>query len=240
VSLKPLIKHSDNEIRGGAILRRLCIIFVSILICAFAVLQAGMPAFAEQSRSVKECLEHPEKCKNETLPDQEKGDSPVAQGQSPFSVWDFFKMILATIFILFLIYTLLKWMNSRSRFYQQRRGLVEHLGGTSLGTNRSVQLIKVGNRILVVGVGESIHLLKEIDDENEVKEILAEYNARLDQLIEPNQWLQKIGVWFKKEQRKEQNVESFRQLLSHQLQQLSQERKKALAELEKKGTTTDE
>jgi flagellar protein FliO/FliZ len=222
-------------------LRHFCKMLTVVFICTFAVLQAGMPAFAEQPKSVKDCLEHPEKCKNETVPVREQGDAAVAQSQSPFSVWDFLKMILVTIFILFLIYTLLKWMNSRSRFYQQRRGFVEHLGGTSLGTNRSVQLIKVGNRILVVGVGESIHLLKEIDDENEVKEILTEHNARLDQLIEPNQWVQKIWTLFKKEQRaNEQNVESFQQLLNNQLQQLSQERKKAFAELEKKGTKTDE
>ena len=45
--------------------------------------------------------------------------------------------------------------------------------GTTLGANRSVQLIKIGNQLLIVGVGENIQLLKEIDDEQEYEQIIS-------------------------------------------------------------------
>ena len=59
---------------------------------------------------------------------------------------------------------------------------MENLGGNALGANRSVQVIKVGNRLLIVGVGENIQLLKEIEDGQEYEQIISEYNNQINQM----------------------------------------------------------
>jgi flagellar protein FliO/FliZ len=202
--------------------------------------QTGFPVFAEQPKSVKECIEHPEQCEDQTTIKEKRTDNHIAQGQDPFSVWDVFKMIFATIFVVSLIYALLRLINQRTRFSSAKRGFIENLGGTSVGTNRSVQLIKVGNRILVIGVGESIQLLKEIDEDEEIKEILSEYNAKLNQMIEPNKWVQRLlsNIFQKKEDTKSQEL--FRDILTKQLQEVADKRNKILKDLEKKGTASDE
>ena len=76
-------------------------------------------------------------------------------------------MIFATVFVVGLLYFVLKFVNKNGRLFKSTQ-LIENLGGTALGANRSVQLIKVGNRLLIVGVGENIQLLKEIEDRTRI------------------------------------------------------------------------
>jgi flagellar protein FliO/FliZ len=211
---------------------------VTVLIYFIVLLasQTGVPVFAEQPKTVKECIEHPEQCKDQSIQtDGERTNDDIVKGQDPFSVWDVFKMILATIFVVVLIYALLRLINQRTRLSPTKRSFIENLGGTSVGPNRSVQLIKVGNRILVIGVADSIQLLTEIDEDEEIKEILTEYNARLTQMMEPRQWLKNL---LSKENAA--NAESFRNILTKQLQEIAVQRKKVLQDLEKKGTISDE
>src|SRR5690606_19664621 len=100
-------------------------------------------------------------------------------------------MFIALIFIIFLIYALAKFINKRTRTFHGTRSL-ESLGGISVGQNRSIQLIKVGKRLLVVGVSDSIHLLKEISDEKEIQQFIEEREASLQQediFTKSKQWL---------------------------------------------------
>ncbi|KFZ43330.1 flagella biosynthesis protein FliZ [Anoxybacillus flavithermus] len=196
-----------------------------IMLCAFVVLQAVSPAFAEQTNSVKECVEHPEKCQEQQT--DKATESEIVAQPSPITVWDFVKLIAATAFVVLLLYALLKWLNKQNRFYE-RKGLIQHLGGTSLGMNRTIQIVKVGRRVFVVGVGESIHLLKEITDEQEIEELLKQHEARLDSLLDKNVWKSLQSFLQRKT-----NEPRFRQLFDRELQQLAEKRKQAMRALEK-------
>ena len=106
--------------------------------------------------------------------------------------------------------------------------LIENLGGTTLGANRSVQLIKVGNRLLLVGVGENIQLLKEIENEQPCEQIILEYNNQINQVGSPNDIISKILKRVQgKENQKDEQKPPFQTLLKKQLDDLSKERKKA-------------
>ncbi|OIJ17846.1 hypothetical protein BKP45_20000 [Anaerobacillus alkalidiazotrophicus] len=99
----------------------------------------------------------------------------ILQDQSLFGM--FFQLFLALAVIIFMIYALIKFIGKRTQSYQNHRTL-QNIGGVPVGTNRSIQLIRVGERILVVGIGESIQLLKEIDNETEVKKIIEDYEIK--------------------------------------------------------------
>ncbi|MBR7552900.1 flagellar biosynthetic protein FliO [Allobacillus sp. GCM10007491] len=75
---------------------------------------------------------------------------------------DFLKMIVALVVVLGLIYFLLKFLQKRTRIYQQTRSL-ENFGGLSLGSNKSIQIVRVGNDYYLIGVGDNIQLLDKID-----------------------------------------------------------------------------
>ena len=68
----------------------------------------------------------------------------------------------------------------------------------TVGANRSVQLIKVGDRLLVVGVGENIQLLKEIEEGQEYDQIIMNYNQKLDEIAQPSDFITRIVTAYKR------------------------------------------
>jgi flagellar protein FliO/FliZ len=218
---------------------RIISLFFCIIITIAA--QTGFPVFAEQSPTVNECLQHPDLCEQQTDSHKSEVTSMQKEQGSPFSVWDVIKLIGATAFVLLLIYGLLKFLHHRGQLFSGKKGVIEHLGGTSVGTNRSVQLIKVGNRILVIGVGESIQLLREIDDEKEISEILALHNERLQQMLEPSKWRARLRDYLtEKRSQTSGGHEAFREMFLKEMQELSVKRKELLKQIKQKGTTSDE
>nr|WP_246238068.1 flagellar biosynthetic protein FliO [Alkalicoccus luteus] len=75
--------------------------------------------------------------------------------------------------VLGLLYFVLKLVNKKAKNFSSTRGLV-NAGGVGIGANKSVQLVKAGDRLLVLGVGDTVTLLKEITDEKEIEKLLAE------------------------------------------------------------------
>ncbi|HAQ06912.1 MAG TPA: flagellar biosynthesis protein FliZ, partial [Bacillus bacterium] len=132
---------------------------------------------------------------------------------------------------------LLRFINKKSMSYKSSQ-LVENLGGTSLGANRSIQIVKAGNRLLIVGVGENIQLLKEIDDSEEYSQIIQEYNNKIEQLVQPSD----IVTKFLKRANNDDGKDStnFSALLKTQLNEMTSGRKKLLEEIQKKGSDRNE
>ncbi|MCM3704185.1 MULTISPECIES: flagellar biosynthetic protein FliO [Cytobacillus] len=216
-----------------------------LLLFSIVVLGVQTQAQAEQlNNSVKECIKNPE-CGKQDL--KESKDLKSAEGQTHqdesgkigLTFWDFIKMILATGFMVGLLYALLKFINKKSKVYN-RSQLVENLGGTALGANRSIQLIKVGKRILVVGVGEDIQLLKEIDNSEEYSQIIEAHNDKLEQLIRPSDIVTKVMKRTQQTEKNKEGSQNFAALLGTQLDDMKRGRKKLFDELERKGQKKDE
>ncbi|MDF0725175.1 flagellar biosynthetic protein FliO [Cytobacillus sp. S13-E01] len=216
-------------------------IYSRIFILIFALLISFSSEISAQqtNKNVIEWIQQPEEQNDENnTPSREldQNESELTTSSNQFSAWEFIKMIFATIFIIALIYFVLKLINKKNRLFNKDK-YIENIGGTSLGTNRSIQLVKVGDRILVVGVGDSIQLLKEIDDSEEIKEILEEHNTRLDHLVQPRDLLTKL-VSHKKNKTKG-NADQFQSILKEQLTEISKGRKKMLDEFSKKGSSKE-
>lgn len=213
---------------------------IKVLLLLFVVLiGSNAEVYAEQVNSVKDCIEHPEKCNEKQLPSEQEADNKTVDESSAVGVtiWDFLKMIIATLFVIALLYFLLKFINKKSHGYKDSQ-LIQNIGGTSLGANRSVQMIKVGERVLVVGVGENIQLLKEIEDKEEARQIIQDYNNKIEQLISPSDIVTKVMKRTKSLdiQGKEKEDASFPSILKKQLDNITKERKKLFDEMEKKGS----
>ncbi|HEX7065303.1 MAG TPA: flagellar biosynthetic protein FliO [Bacillales bacterium] len=167
--------------------------------------------------------------KDQQKPSQEETPSVTTTSGT---VWMFVKVLLVLAVVIALIYLLLRFVNARTKSYSQGR-TVQNVGGVSVGSNRSVQLVKIGERVLVVGVGDSVSLLKEIDDAVEVTELLDE-NSHQD-VIDHSIW--KFRDWWKKSQASEDHggTNNFKSMLESRLKQMMQERKEAAKPLHKKG-----
>lgn len=183
-------------------------------------------------------IENKQKVKNE----QEVEKEPIVQADVlSVTAVDFIKMFIALGFVLFLVYFLLKFVTKHNRLFQQGQSIV-NLGGTSLGQSKSIQMIKVGNRVLVVGVGESISLLKEIEDEQESKELIEEFERKQEQIVEPKDLIQKVSNFLnqKKVNWSKGNDGTFSVSFKEQLEKLKNERTKQLADVKRKGLNKHE
>ena len=88
-------------------------------------------------------------------------------------------MILALLFVISLLYGLLRFVNSRNKTFQTNK-LIHNLGGIGVGQGKSLQLMQVGNSIFLVGIGEDITLLKEISDPVEIENLTKIYEEKVE------------------------------------------------------------
>jgi len=84
------------------------------------------------------------------------------------AVW----VIVALVIVIILIVLTLRFLASRTRAWGQNRSL-RSLGGIALGQNKSLQVIEVGGKVYLVGVGENVTLIDRIDDAEEAARLIA-------------------------------------------------------------------
>lgn len=126
--------------------------------------------FAEEpSGSVYDYLEN----KDDETTDIEKSEDGLIKEDNRVGITagDIIKTIFSLIFVVILLYLILRLLKKKTSSLPESN-LIQNLGGISVGPNKSIQMIKAGDSILIVGVGENIKLLKEITDSDEVSEML--------------------------------------------------------------------
>ncbi|MGM7635830.1 flagellar biosynthetic protein FliO [Bacillus sp. Hm123] len=200
-------------------------------------------AWAEPfNNNVKDCINNPEKCQPDV---DEKEQKPSSKGNENdqkvgLSIGEFIKMIGALVFVVALIYLLLRFVNQKSRSYQKTK-LIQHIGGTPLGGNRSVQIVKVGDRLLVLGVGEDIQLLKEISDQEEYERFLQQYSDQVDQMLQPQDIVSNVmKKWKPDRTNADEDQEKFKQVFEDKLSHMKLSREKAIRKMNSKENGQDE
>lgn len=126
-------------------------------------------------------------------------------------------LIFYTLLIVGLIYLLIRFLATRQRSLQTNQ-LVQVMGGGSVGQQKSVQLVKVGNQVLVVGIGDDVTLLKEIDDEVEKARLIEAMEEQSEFLKEKPKWLEKgLEIIRPKSTENQASTKSFHSLLQQSL-----------------------
>ncbi|MDY0405875.1 flagellar biosynthetic protein FliO [Virgibacillus sp. 179-BFC.A HS] len=128
-----------------------------------------------KDKNVEEWLEQ----NNDVRQDKSEKDENVQQekiseaASSPSLMFSFVKVIIVLGIILLLIYFAAKFLQKRNRLFHQVKAM-ENLGGISVGNQKSIQIIRVGEKLYMLGVGENVEMLKEITDEQTKNAILQE------------------------------------------------------------------
>ncbi|WP_159462057.1 flagellar biosynthetic protein FliO [Salirhabdus sp. Marseille-P4669] len=141
-------------------------------------------------------------------------------------LFDLIKMFFMLGIVLGLIYFLLKFLQKRNKMFQQVRAM-ENLGGISLGSNKSIQMVKIGSKVYVIGVGNDVNMLTEIDDPKFIEELEnkeqnpSQLNASFQSLFQ--QLRNNKGKQPNKQN--ESTIHSFKQLFNDELKTMKQERK---------------
>lgn len=199
-----------------------------------ANIYANTPKPSKECNTVAECYETEE---NQEQPgnDNQREVQPETPKTNVSSVGTTIKVLFALVFVVVLLILVLKLLHKRTQVVQQGKG-IQTLGGAMLGNQRSVQLVKVGNRILVVGVGDNVELIKEIEDQDEIDKLLQSNEGS----ISGTHLNQGIFGWLNtlKDNKKNSGQSDFRNILDRQLNDSKQKRNSILDSL-KKGHDND-
>ena len=197
------------------------------------------------------CMENKDNCTEDGTPIDEKkeeeNENPITEENDDkntsvgLSAWDYIKTLFALVFVVGLLFALLKFVNRKNRMYDKNR-FMKNMGGLSLGQHKSVQLVAVGNSYYLIGVGEDIQLLKEITDPDEISALMEHYDevdaSSTTGLLE--QILMKIQKKKKDANQSENHTTDFSNIFNTRLEEIKEERKRHLNQLTERERNHDE
>lgn len=175
--------------------------------------------------TVQECMKNPDKCADKEEKDNKEKESQKVAKTSSTTV-DFLKAIVAFAVVIALLYFVMKFINSRNSKYQHNQ-MIQNLGGITLGAQKSVQLLQMGNRLYLVGVGENIQLLKEITDPVEIEALQKMYEDKQILAAAPVKFAE-VFSRFKKDKPTQENDTSFNVLFQEKINKINAERQEEI------------
>ena len=170
------------------------------------------------------------------------GDLPADKSDVGSSAGDYIKTLFALLFVLGLLFGLLKFVNRKNRLYDKTR-LMKNMGGISLGQHKSIQLVVIGESYYVIGVGEDIRLLKEITDPDEIDKLVEFYEG--DNAETTTGMLNRILAKVTGKSKSDSNVRTeespeFSNIFQSRLEEMKEERKRHISRLTEKERNRDE
>jgi flagellar protein FliO/FliZ len=106
--------------------------------------------------------------------------SPKAvDSQSPSIFPLFIKFIVSFIIVIGLLIMLLRFLQKRGNLVQSN-GPIVSIGGHSLGNNRSLQVLLIGQTLYIIGVGETVTLLRTISQGEEYQSLFESYESQAE------------------------------------------------------------
>ena len=200
-------------------------------IIALFTICLGSAGFVQAAPSATECLENPQLdgCPSSNSAEDSEapsGDTPPQLEEAEGSLlWNIVKLVFVLLLVLALIYGLLKFFNSRNKVFNQNRTM-ENLGGMNLAPNRSIQAVRIGEQVFILGVGDSVEIITEISDPSTKAALIQkDKHQGMEQAFRLDKWL---GKW-KKDKGKEENTSTlqFQHLFEKQLKDMKEKRENA-------------
>ncbi|NRD79412.1 flagellar biosynthetic protein FliO [Bacillus sp. BRMEA1] len=100
--------------------------------------------------------------------------APVTDQQSSSILPLFFKFIVCFVLVVGLLLLVLRFLSKRNRLLPSS-GPILTLGGHSLGNNKSLQIMLIGQTIYIIGVGDSINLIRTVSQGEEYQHLLESF-----------------------------------------------------------------
>lgn len=188
-------------------------------------------------RYVVDCVEGKDCDELEQQPLLHEQSPPLTEAKSAPTLGTYVRVVLAFAFVVGLLYVLAKFVNQKRHGFSDAK-LMRNLGGVSVGQQKSIQLISIGGRYYIIGVGEDVRLLKEIETEEEIATIRSyvereqTYEESAGSLAILERWKQ-LGQRKKKAEPPPFRDEPFDLLFQQELQKVQKERKEKMEEMMK-------
>ncbi|WP_342512593.1 flagellar biosynthetic protein FliO [Sporosarcina sp. FSL K6-1522] len=230
--------------KSSIVLKGLSVLLLFLLFSSYSSQAVGYAA-ADENISVLDCLENEKEndkdCKKskDTKEEVPEADDTTDKTAVSLTAWDYIKTLLALLFVVGLLVGLLKFINRKNRLYDKNR-FMKNMGGISLGQQKSIQLVVIGDAYYLIGVGDEVRLLKEITDPLEIERLIEFYED--DGVQSPTGMLDSLLSTLKGKAKKEPATETddFGNLFKSKLNEMKEEREQQISRLTEKERNRDE
>lgn len=82
---------------------------------------------------------------------------------------DILKLVFYLGIIIALIYLLFYFLKKTNKYNSS--SIYQTFGGLSLGQNKSIQVVEIGNKIYILGVGQEVSLIKVLEEKDDIEAI---------------------------------------------------------------------
>ncbi|MFC7372183.1 flagellar biosynthetic protein FliO [Fictibacillus iocasae] len=200
-------------------LAKLTAVFMLIVLFPLLGETASAQSYASSGKSVSDWIDNDQE-NNSKQAEKAAAAKNESSGSTFFMI---LKLLVMLGIVIALLVFVLKFIQKKSAGFQHGKAL-QLLGGVGLGPSRSLQAVKAGNSILLLGVGENVTLIKEITDDETIEQL--EGLNRTEKKEFNGYGAQNNGSL------------PFKELLMNQLKDLSESRKKITERL-KEGNTDE-
>ncbi|WP_158589590.1 MULTISPECIES: flagellar biosynthetic protein FliO [Clostridia] len=214
-------------------MRKLTVIssLLSLLLFLFVIeIEAGAAP-----KSVNDCINDETDCESseQTPENKDKDKSTLLKEETKTEpLWvSSVKVIIVLFLILGLIYLVLLFLKRKNALFSQANAL-ENLGGISVGQNKSLQIIRLGNKYYLIGVGDNVELLQEINDASLIED-LQKTSSGGEMPVVPK-FIQKLTPGSKSNVRDAEKKADFKQQFMNELDKLKQNRSQLIQQYKQK------
>ncbi|WP_170875278.1 flagellar biosynthetic protein FliO [Virgibacillus pantothenticus] len=184
-------------------------------------------------KSVNDCINDEADCESseQTPANTDKDTSTLLNEETETKpLWvSFVKVITVLFLILGLIYLVLLFLKRKNALFSQVKTL-ENLGGISVGQNKSLQIIRLGNKYYLIGVGDNVELLQEINDPSLIEDL---QSAGGETPAVPK-FIQKLTPGSKSNDQDTEKKADFKQQFMNELDKLKQNRSQLIQQYKQK------
>ncbi|MBA2174100.1 flagellar biosynthetic protein FliO [Halobacillus locisalis] len=201
------------------------------MILVFMIMFSLFPFVTHASPTVFECTENPsmEGCTDNPAGDSTESESPAGEGTTdasdsePSIAGTIVKLILVLLLVLGMIYGLLKFFNQKNKLFSRNRTM-ENLGGMNLAPNKSIQAVRVGEQVFILGVGDTVQMVTEVTDEKTKTSLVNREDNQQKPSMTPD-WMSKLKRT--KADTSQSSTIQFQQLFENQLNDMREKSKEA-------------
>lgn len=164
-------------------------------------------------------------------------DEPLYSSDD-FNIWgNLISVIFALALIIVLVVLVIKLLGKRNRMLTQG-GAIRTLGAVGLGPNKSLQVVEIGDRIYLVGVGENVTLLDKITDAEELMNVQQAFENTASEFAGLSTMFGNLVSRFRKEpasESEELDETAFHEVFHSQLQKMPNRKSQMEALLKDEG-----
>ncbi|MFC4404568.1 flagellar biosynthetic protein FliO [Gracilibacillus xinjiangensis] len=145
--------------------------------------------------------------------------------ESPSFIGSLLQLLVALAIVVGLIYFIANFVKKRNKF-SGRNQVIENYGGISFNTNKSLQIVRIGERFFVIGLADNIELLLEITDIETIEQI----KKSSDIQTQPLDFV-KDKMKMNQKNAKTSTTKDFGHLFNKELDEMKEGRKKMLKKM---------